>query len=419
MLPNPVFRCLPGRRLPDLPSGPITATRTPDLPDRGVHVDAPRRGAPAPLSPDLLPLSWRRRRSTAWRCCCSLPVLQLSAYLHDLGKFHLVVGMLQLFGFNLPQTNHFYFLARASPTTGGASTSTGRTSCSEDLLLPVLLPRCRRMARRARWSSPRVAFLPPGSCTPTSGSGCAAASRSIWQDMVFWGAMGVVVLGTMIRGTRHGRKRTPGQAQDGCGGDSRGRHADPRHPLAICTFWAVWSVGSFARVDADGRWLVRPGPADGAWIAGALVGIGLVRDRVPSHRPGRQSEEWSRAQDGVRVLVSAFRVGMVSGCSSSPFTRGFCSTTRRGWRAPDRLRNPLRLSRPAPASIGATTRTSPTSPVSSPSSPSCTGQAAGMGPLLRDPPHRRIPFARFVPWRDMAFKGARMTTNRGGMRDRE
>ena len=45
------------------------------------------------------------------------------------GMFHLVVGMLHLFGFKLPETHHRICLPRASPTSGAGSISTGRTSC--------------------------------------------------------------------------------------------------------------------------------------------------------------------------------------------------------------------------------------------------------------------------------------------------
>ena len=51
-------------------------------------------------------------------------------YLRVSGLFHLIVGMLYLFGFRLPETHHKYFLASSFRTSGGASTSTGRTSCS-------------------------------------------------------------------------------------------------------------------------------------------------------------------------------------------------------------------------------------------------------------------------------------------------
>ena len=50
-------------------------------------------------------------------------------YLRVSGQFHLIVGMLHLFGFRLPETHIATFWPRASPTSGAGSTSTGRTSC--------------------------------------------------------------------------------------------------------------------------------------------------------------------------------------------------------------------------------------------------------------------------------------------------
>ncbi len=51
-------------------------------------------------------------------------------YLNVSGTFHLIIGMLHLFGYDLPETHRRYYLAAASSIFGAGSTSTGKTSWS-------------------------------------------------------------------------------------------------------------------------------------------------------------------------------------------------------------------------------------------------------------------------------------------------
>ena len=244
----------------------------------------------------------------------------------------------------------------------------------------------------------------------------------VWQDMVFWGAMGVVVLGTMVYETRHGRKRTLGKTKHSFRSDLGVAMRTIGTLLAIVIFWAVWSVGSWPELKLMAGWLMRPGPADVAWILGVLLAIGAAA--IFYHRVGQEDSRKNPLMRiaGVRIPASALRVGTVSALLIVSVYAQFVFY----YPAPvasviDTLRNPLRLSgadaqamdRGYYEDLTDVARFNPE-----------------LAELYRDKPpdwdrcfaiHRTggFPSHDLMPSRDIAFKGARMTTNSFGMRDRE
>ena len=111
MLPNACFPLVSGRRFQDIPAQLLRRRRVHALSARH-RLDRPRRHAPAAVSDHLLPPDARARRGDdARRCLSQYLVTNFLLYLRVSGLFHLVVGMLHLFGFRLPETHNRYLLA--------------------------------------------------------------------------------------------------------------------------------------------------------------------------------------------------------------------------------------------------------------------------------------------------------------------
>ena len=99
-------------------------------------------------------------------------------YLQVSGQFHMAAGMLHLFGFQLPQTHHHYLLATSFTDYWRRINIYWKDFMVRLFFNPVVF-------RLKRWPQPLALALatspsswPRGSCTPTSGTGCAEAGGS-------------------------------------------------------------------------------------------------------------------------------------------------------------------------------------------------------------------------------------------------
>ena len=96
-------------------------------------------------------------------------------YLRVSGQFHLIVGVLHLFGFRLPETHHLYFLASSFTDFWRRINIYWKDFMMKLVYYPSFF-RLRRWGRTPPSSGPPwSSSSPPGYCTPISGSGSGAA----------------------------------------------------------------------------------------------------------------------------------------------------------------------------------------------------------------------------------------------------
>jgi D-alanyl-lipoteichoic acid acyltransferase DltB (MBOAT superfamily) len=164
-------------------------------------------------------------------------------YLRVSGQFHLIVGMLHLFGFNLPETHRLYFLASS------ISDFWRRINIywKDFMMKLVFYPSFFRIRKR---SSDRTALV-VATMLVFLATWLLHSYQWFWlrsefpitpQDIIFWGLLGgLVVVNTLWESTR-GRKRSLGAARKGW-----------RAPLALrttgtfillCVLWSLWSADS-------------------------------------------------------------------------------------------------------------------------------------------------------------------------------
>ena len=199
-------------------------------------------------------------------------------YLRVGGQFHLIVGLLLMFGFNLPQTNHLYFLA------SNFNDYWRRINIYwKDFMLKVFyLPTWQKcvglgMGRRTAMA---VATLSVFAITWLLHSYQWFWLRGDFPlrgpDLVFWSAMGLLVLATSLieaSGRRRKRLRQP--------------PLTPRRLMSfmcailatfttVAVLWSLWSAQSLA--EWWQMWKVPGGALPFVLIAfGALGAIGLRR----------------------------------------------------------------------------------------------------------------------------------------------
>ena len=122
------------------------------------------------------PCRGARARRPARATCCRHFLL----YLRVSGQFHLIVGMLHLFGFNLPETHHRYLLASSFTDFWRRINIYWKDFMLKLFFYPAYF-RLRKLGRRRRALVVATLYVVRrhlGAALRTSGSGCAARCSS-------------------------------------------------------------------------------------------------------------------------------------------------------------------------------------------------------------------------------------------------
>jgi D-alanyl-lipoteichoic acid acyltransferase DltB (MBOAT superfamily) len=206
-------------------------------------------------------------------------------YLRVSGMFHLVVGLLHLFGFRLPETHKLYYLSRNFTDLWRRINIYWKDFMMSFVFYPVYF---------------RVKKLPPAVAV---GIATGAVFATTWllhsyqwfwlrggfpvtpQDILFWGLLGALVVVGAVRELRPGPK-TMRAAQSWS--LSAGLRTSGTF-LLFCFLWSLWSaesvgewiwtLGAAVRVDLNGLLMIAAIVAALTWLGGRS------RDALSSRRP--------------------------------------------------------------------------------------------------------------------------------------
>ncbi|HTR21219.1 MAG TPA: hypothetical protein VMH88_10230 [Gemmatimonadales bacterium] len=163
-------------------------------------------------------------------------------YVKISGQFWLIIGVLGLFGFRLPETNHLYFLA-SSPTDFWRRIN---IYWKDFMMKLVYYPSFFRLRRYGTTLAVGVATLVVFAAT-----WLLHAYQFYWlqnavslskRDIVFWGLFGLLVLPFTLREAWPGRRRTPKTARGWSA--ARGVATVATFTL-IAILWSLWDAKSF------------------------------------------------------------------------------------------------------------------------------------------------------------------------------
>lgn len=223
-------------------------------------------------------------------------------YLRVVGQFHLITGLLCLFGFNLPPAHHFYLLASSFTDFWRRARIDWKDFMVKVFYYPTLVPLQRK------WGPPLA--LVAGTIVVFVTTWLLHSYQWFWlrgdfrlsrNDAVFWTIIGGCVLVNSLLEARRSRARAAGWSL----GPSVAYALKVMGMFAfMCVLWSYWSSPSLA------VWLsyltaARESGA-GAYVAlaGALLGVGgvgvlatFIAARVAgaSARPRGRREPESRA----------------------------------------------------------------------------------------------------------------------------
>jgi D-alanyl-lipoteichoic acid acyltransferase DltB (MBOAT superfamily) len=226
-------------------------------------------------------------------------------YLKISGSFHLIVGLLHLFGFNLGPTNNRYFLSESFTDYWRRINIYWKDFLQKVFFNPVYFRLNKRVGGTAALvAATLVAFFVTWALHSYQWFWIRGKFPVVWQDISFWSMMGLLVLGNMLYENRYGRRRSLKRKVSLAGEVALALRTVGTF-VVICMSWVIWSAESVSEVRTI---LARLFQADGAavlWILATLAALGIVavvvarRDRANAGAaptgPAGPAPIWGRA----------------------------------------------------------------------------------------------------------------------------
>ena len=172
-------------------------------------------------------------------------ILTYLLYLNVSGKFHIVVGMLHLFGYDLPETNRRYLLASGFLDYWRRINIYWKDFMVKIVYMPVYFKFRKRGDLRAQILGSAAVFVVSWAAHSYQSLWLAGRLSFSWTDTIFWTILGALVVANVIYEAQHKRPRTsPGW-----------RHR---------AFLAMRIVGTFATITF--LWSLWSSPTLSSWI---------------------------------------------------------------------------------------------------------------------------------------------------------
>ena len=195
-------------------------------------------------------------------------------YLNVSGTFHVIVGMLHLFGFNLSETHHLYMLSASFTDFWRRINVYWKDFIQKLFFYPVYF-------RSRRWGD--TAAMVVATIAAFAATWFLHSYQTFWivgrfplvgQDIVFWGGLGCLVLANVLYESKAKRRRR-------LKGDVRSWKSELGRALrtvgtfvAIVFLWSVWTSASFSEWGTLMSKLANVTPRGVAMMAGIVVVIG-------------------------------------------------------------------------------------------------------------------------------------------------
>ncbi len=192
-------------------------------------------------------------------------------YVRISGQFHLVIGMLHLFGFNLPETHHRYFLASSFTDFWRRINIYWKDFMLKVFYYPAYF-RLRKLGDgRALVIATAFTFLVTWFLHFVQWFWIRGSLLIERNDIIFWAALGGLVIVNSLYETRHGRARILKRSKTFR--ESVGMVARTIGTFVVmCLLWSFWTAESVA----DWMLMVRAGSALPFWSPALVVAGGAV-----------------------------------------------------------------------------------------------------------------------------------------------
>ena len=223
-------------------------------------------------------------------------------YLRVSGQFHIIIGLLHLFGFNLPETHHLYYLSSSFTDFWRRINIYWKDFITKLFFYPLLF-------RIRKWGPVKAlaiatfgAFFATWLLHSYQSFWLLGTVGLTWQDTVFWWALAALVLANALYEARRGRPRSLAPRPRTLVGEARRVLCTLGTFAVICLLWTVWNCESVnelswlattaTSVTAKGLVVIVVG-AFGLSVAAVLLGSSVAqRTDVPAP-PSSRKNTWS------------------------------------------------------------------------------------------------------------------------------
>ncbi|HMF11225.1 MAG TPA: hypothetical protein VKE94_02935 [Gemmataceae bacterium] len=228
-------------------------------------------------------------------------------YLHVSGTFHLAVGMLHLFGFNLPETHHLYLLSASFLDLWRRINIYWKNFILKLFFNPAYFRFKKLGPTRTLILATVYSFFFTWLLHVYQFAWLRGTLDFTWQDTAFWWLLGTLVLGTALWEQWRGRQRAKEKVQRTISGELRRALCTIVTFVTLITMWTYWSSQSSEELTillSAARNVTTPSVLA---VVGGLIGLGVAavlfgrstaertEFSLGTQRPARQIEFWRSA----------------------------------------------------------------------------------------------------------------------------
>ncbi len=233
-------------------------------------------------------------------------------YLRVSGLFHLIVGMLYLFGFHLPETHNRYLLASSFTDFWRRINIYWKDFMQKIFYFPAVFALKRFGTTWAITIATMYVFVLTWFLHSYQWFWLRGTWLFVWQDILFWAILGVLVVANSLYEIKYGRSRSLGKPV------RTWRSVALTVAKIYATFWFICVLWSFWTADSIADWLSLWSALDGPYEARALLFpllalAVIVAGTVPRQAPVANTPQARRRALGRdRAVTVACLVGLIA-----------------------------------------------------------------------------------------------------------
>ena len=230
-------------------------------------------------------------------------------YLKISGSFHMIVGMLHLFGFNLGPANNKYFYSDSFTDYWRRINIYWKDFLQKVFFNPVYFRLSKRInATASLIVATLIAFFVTWALHSYQWFWIRGSFPVIWQDIVFWSIMGMLVLGNMLWENKYGRRRSLKKASLSSGAALKLGLRTVGTFVVVCFSWVIWSSESMAEFRMILGQLVRADAGDALVILVVLAGLGVLKVLDARSEQGSPGSKLAKARRAAPFWRPAYEV---------------------------------------------------------------------------------------------------------------
>jgi lysophospholipase L1-like esterase/D-alanyl-lipoteichoic acid acyltransferase DltB (MBOAT superfamily) len=207
-------------------------------------------------------------------------------YLRVSGNFHLIIGMLHLFGFNLPETHHRYLLSSSFTDFWRRINIYWKDFIQKMFFFPLYFRLKGRGEMTAIALATVLAFVATWALHSYQWFWLRGSVLFTWQDISFWTILALGVLVNVLYEARNTRRRAAAKLSTSWRSELARAFKTIAMFSFICLLWSLWNARSLE------GWLTMLSQARHiTWTSAAAIVAGLALLGVAAVTMGRSSSE--------------------------------------------------------------------------------------------------------------------------------